>query len=307
MHRITLEIHDGTSAARRYWIQNNFVVHVGSSDLMDVSIPHDPGMAGQHFAIYANGNSCAIADLESGLPTLVNGRKAYHQELRDGDHIQAGSAQFFLRMTKSEFDTPANAHSAPCANVASDQRLEVDVDELDSGVCIYRPADVQGFPLQDILERLVSKFSAYLVVNKQQLGWACDQTFPELVSQPEVRPHLAFAASDDVKFHVDLMERTRARDATTCILSKAPYEELAKTLGEVASSFITPSVLTTQFSAAPRPFIDRVLDQKDAVLVAQPDGQWELYAVGDANAGWQDLGLPQPPRNLDLADHTAPA
>ena len=79
----------------------------GSSPDADVCVDNDPLLAPQHFKILADGDACAIYDLENPSGTTVNGERVSLQALAVGDIIEAGATRFVFGTQPVPTDQPA--------------------------------------------------------------------------------------------------------------------------------------------------------------------------------------------------------
>ena len=70
---------------------------VGSSSLSAIQVP-DEGVQDQHLSIRFSKENCLVTDLDSEGGTLLNGKRAYRSELKDGDKIKIGKAVFRIKM-----------------------------------------------------------------------------------------------------------------------------------------------------------------------------------------------------------------
>lgn len=70
---------------------------IGSSSTCDIQIP-DEGIETQHLSIRFSSGKWTLTDLDTDGGTSLNGKRIYRTELKDGDHIKIGKADFRIKM-----------------------------------------------------------------------------------------------------------------------------------------------------------------------------------------------------------------
>jgi hypothetical protein len=70
---------------------------IGSSSQCHIQFP-DQGVQDQHLSIRFSKEKCLLTDLDSENGTLLNEKRTYRSELKDGDRIRIGEALFRIKM-----------------------------------------------------------------------------------------------------------------------------------------------------------------------------------------------------------------
>ncbi|WP_165233097.1 DUF2169 domain-containing protein [Aquisphaera insulae] len=100
--RLTLEFTDAGGRARKLAVERAGSAKVGRSHEADLSIPDDPMLSREHFAIEWAGADIRVRDLGSSNGTTLNGRKVDGSApLKEGDLIQAGRTTFRVVVAES--------------------------------------------------------------------------------------------------------------------------------------------------------------------------------------------------------------
>lgn len=92
--RIVLEVTSAPAAGKRFWLRSGQTAEIGRSNQAVFSFPDDHWMSSLHFRVECGETHCRLQDLGSRNGTTVNGRKATHAALADGDLIVAGETEF---------------------------------------------------------------------------------------------------------------------------------------------------------------------------------------------------------------------
>lgn len=102
-------------------------LRVGGSELSDLALPHDRKLAGVHFEIAWDGETCTVRDLQSRDGLTVDGEPVKEAVLSDGAWLRAGQSDFLfhiegapplppdeddLDLDDSLFDAPARTRRA---------------------------------------------------------------------------------------------------------------------------------------------------------------------------------------------------
>jgi pSer/pThr/pTyr-binding forkhead associated (FHA) protein len=113
--QLTLEIGTGPDTGRKITLVSGQSCQLGRGTHADVTIYHDPRMAGVHFALKCDRQACMLRDLPGSGGTAVNGQRVSEAVLRDGDQILAGETTFLVRLRDSASQGTAEPAAAPQA------------------------------------------------------------------------------------------------------------------------------------------------------------------------------------------------
>jgi hypothetical protein len=111
MH-VQLEIATGPDAGRKITLRSGDSRQVGRGSHADVTIYHDSQIAGAHFELKCDRQTCRLRDIPGSGGTLVNGQKVQDTLLQDGAIIRAGQTDFVVRIV-ADPAAPAPALAMP--------------------------------------------------------------------------------------------------------------------------------------------------------------------------------------------------
>lgn len=117
----------GTGSNNALLLRHGQYAKVGRTEWADFCVPNDELLGEFHFSLECACDAARLTDLNSGQPTLVNGKPVSVAVLRDGDQIRAGETTFLVELsgfvhdscvmeqpvTLDEVETPADAESPP--------------------------------------------------------------------------------------------------------------------------------------------------------------------------------------------------
>jgi serine/threonine-protein kinase len=114
MH-VALTVTEGPYQGRVFTFRDHDTFLVGRSPEAHFALPErDPYFSRVHFLIEVNPPLCRLADLGSRNGTFVNGRRVASADLRDGDHIRAGTTTLRVALVLETPGLPATvAQPAP--------------------------------------------------------------------------------------------------------------------------------------------------------------------------------------------------
>src|SRR5271166_1462431 len=98
---MVLEIQEGPMAGDRTRVPESGSVRVGRSRSMDLSLPHDRTMSGEHFVVEFAKGGCRVRDLKSRNGTFLNEKRIDEAELFHRAKIRAGNTTFLVRFEGS--------------------------------------------------------------------------------------------------------------------------------------------------------------------------------------------------------------
>lgn len=181
--KVTLEIIEGREAGKRFELNEPRAAIVGRKE--DESVPFkvdDPRFSRYHFMLESNTAQCFLRDLGSTNGTLVNGQEVRQAELRDGDIIQSGRKNVFIKfrvqIAQADDDCPKPpAPPADCFDVSMDT---LPVGELGEPVPPgqLRCAMCKALPGEDVCVANLADTTSIVYVCRDCRDQAVDKTHP---------------------------------------------------------------------------------------------------------------------------------
>jgi predicted component of type VI protein secretion system len=95
----------GTGSSNALLLRHGQCAKIGRTEWADFCVPNDESLAEFHFALECACDAARLTDLNSGQPTLVNGKPVSVAVLRDGDQIRAGETTFLVELSGFIHDT----------------------------------------------------------------------------------------------------------------------------------------------------------------------------------------------------------
>jgi hypothetical protein len=118
---VCLEIISGSSAGEKFSLQIAQRRQIGRGQNADIAVAADPLLSELHFAVWWDGKSCRIRDLESVGGTFLNGCRITEAAVRNGDKIVAGQTHFVVQVKRDLGPRPLASVTLQPKDVESDQ------------------------------------------------------------------------------------------------------------------------------------------------------------------------------------------
>jgi len=320
--RIILEVLSGASAGRKTVLASGQVLRVGRTGFADFTISDDGHLSGVHFAVETDNTACYVQDLGSSNGTLLNGQPlAERNVLRDGDEIRAGSTRFVVH---AEGDAPEEAVAAAAAIPSPPAarptpgavKVPYTAETCDSGLTLCR-GEVEDLPPAALAEMLGRKVPLYLIVDFKKLGdlppeeleSADNMLFEWLDASTAAALSPLVISPGDFADWPTLIEQGWGNDAVVCLFSQQEKPDLLAQLranlriqpagdsGGGIVGYCWPSVMAPLLAHYTPEFVQRLLNDIDAVLVEFPDLPltWQVFGREQVVDLLDELGLVRSP------------
>lgn len=183
--RAILQVRWGPMAFRKAVLKPGQSLRVGKAETMDLPLPHDSHLAGEHFELTWDGAKCRIRDLNTITGTLLDGRPIKEGIVPPSGWIRAGETDFVAYIER---------HTPPTATAGADeppQRQELKcqaLNVLNAQEGLYAVLDAA----QDkrILILLQESVEEYRSLYEGPQGAALADVAPHIVRLPKDSPLL---------------------------------------------------------------------------------------------------------------------
>lgn len=319
--RVILELVSGPQAGRRIQLLRNQRVQVGNTSWADFVVRDDADMAGQHFALETDYQSCRLRDLAGTGTTQLNGEPVTDAVLlKSGDQISAGQSRFVVQIeggaappveanvpTKAPVAAPATRPApppAPATSAVQQPERIIFKEQCDSGAWHYF-GTVESCPPGELAHQLGALWPLYLMADFRRAKVAPppgSENAPMLFDWlgPHGRPFSPILLSPEIAPEAaGIVQEGWGQDGIVGVFSTHSSQEIVDHLRsnvrlgkDRVVGICWPGILN-QICAHYRPdFVRNVLSIASAVMVESPDGvEWNLYSLSPIDEPLQAFGF----------------